>query len=173
MKPSVCSQIVDVPVRPCGELLMVGYPGTQATRPQCAAQINVISALKLHRSQAPDLNTGIPRTGKYQRIRSGFRLNDNSHRCPILDWQHLAPTLVKYTGGNIDNHMANWKVIALVSGNIEAVSGPAAQDRPGTHEWTVWEGQPLTKLKPSKVQRKPIPGLTWSGCAFATRGIST
>jgi len=26
--------------------------------------------------------------------------------------------------------MANWKVIALVSGNIEAVSGPAAQDRP-------------------------------------------
>ena len=31
-------------------------------------------------------------------------------------------------------------VTALVSGNIEAVSGPAAQDRPGTHEWTVWEG---------------------------------
>ncbi len=34
-----------------------------------------------------------------------------------------------------DNPMVNWKVIALVSGNIEAVSGPAAQDRPGTHEW--------------------------------------
>src|ERR1039458_8777391 len=30
MKPSVCSQIVDVPVRSCGELLMVGDPGTQA-----------------------------------------------------------------------------------------------------------------------------------------------
>ncbi len=36
--------------------------------------------------------------------------------------------------------MAIWKVIALVSGNIEAVSGPAAQDRPGTHEWMVWQG---------------------------------
>jgi hypothetical protein len=32
--------------------------------------------------------------------------------------------------------MANWKVIALISGNIEAVSGPVAHDRPGTHEWT-------------------------------------
>ena len=31
--------------------------------------------------------------------------------------------------------MATWKVIALVSGNIEAISGPAAQTRPGTHEW--------------------------------------
>ena len=30
--------------------------------------------------------------------------------------------------------MANWKVIALVSGNIEAVSGPAAQDPRGNHE---------------------------------------
>jgi len=36
--------------------------------------------------------------------------------------------------------MADWKVITLVSGNIEAVSGPAAQDRPGAHEWIVWEG---------------------------------
>ena len=50
------------------------------------------------------------------------------------------PTLVEYIAGNNDNHMANWKVIALVSGNIEAVSGPAAQDRPGAHEWIVWEG---------------------------------
>ena len=69
--------------------------------------------------------------------------------------------------------MVNWKVIALVSGNIEAVSGQAAQDRPGTHECLSGKGQPLTRLKPSKVQRKPIPGLTWSGCGFATRGIST
>jgi integrase len=35
--------------------------------------------------------------------------------------------------------MATWKVIALVSGSIEAVSGPAAQHRPGTHESAVWE----------------------------------
>jgi hypothetical protein len=30
--------------------------------------------------------------------------------------------------------MATWKVIEIVSSNIEAVSGPAAQDRPGMHE---------------------------------------
>jgi hypothetical protein len=35
--------------------------------------------------------------------------------------------------------MANWKVIALINGDIEAVSGPAAQDRPGAHEWMVWQ----------------------------------
>jgi hypothetical protein len=52
----------------------------------------------------------------------------------------LFPTLLKYTARDIDNHMGNWKVIALISGNIEAVSGPAAQDRPGAHEWMVWEG---------------------------------
>jgi hypothetical protein len=43
--------------------------------------------------------------------------------------------------------MANWKVIARVSGNIETVSGPAAQDRPGTHEWLVWEGQAADKAE--------------------------
>ena len=43
--------------------------------------------------------------------------------------------------------MADWKVIALVSGNIEAVSGPAAQGRPGTHEWIVWEGQAADKAE--------------------------
>jgi hypothetical protein len=48
------------------------------------------------------------------------------------------PTLVKYLVRNIDNPLANWKVIALVSGNVEAVSGPAAEGRPGTHEWIVW-----------------------------------
>ena len=42
---------------------------------------------------------------------------------------------------NINNHKATWKVIETVSGNIEAVSGPAAQHRPGTHEWLVWEGK--------------------------------
>lgn len=41
--------------------------------------------------------------------------------------------------------MANWKVIALSSGEIEAVSGPAAQNRPGAQEWTVWEGKAADK----------------------------
>jgi len=31
----------------------------------------------------------------------------------------------QYIVRNLDNHMANWKVIALVSGDLEAVSGPA------------------------------------------------
>jgi hypothetical protein len=56
--------------------------------------------------------------------------------------------------------MANRKVIALINGDVEAVSGPAAQHRPGAHEWLVWQGTTVTKLKPSKAQRKPIPGLT-------------
>jgi hypothetical protein len=43
--------------------------------------------------------------------------------------------------------MAHWKVIALVSGNIEAVSGPAAQGRPGTQKWTVWEGPAADKAE--------------------------
>ena len=64
MKPGVRSQIVDVPVRSCGQLLVVGDPGPQATRPQRAAKVNVIPALKLHYSQAPDLNPGFARTGK-------------------------------------------------------------------------------------------------------------
>jgi hypothetical protein len=169
----VRSQVVDVPVRPGGPLLMVGNPGTQATRPQRAAQMNVISALKLGRSHAPHLNTGIARTGKYQRIRSGFRLNDNSHRCPILDWQHLAPTLLKYTARNIDNHMADWKVIALVSGNIEAVSGPAAQDRPGAHEWTVWEGLAANKAEALKCAEKADPrvDLEWMRIRAPNAGV--
>ena len=37
--------------------------------------------------------------------------------------------------------MANWKVIAAINGDIEAVPGPAAQDLPGAHEWMIGEGQ--------------------------------
>ena len=53
--------------------------------------------------------------------------------------EDLFPTLVKYIVRDIENYMANWKVIVLINGNIEAVSGPPAQDRPGAHEWTVWQ----------------------------------
>jgi len=67
------------------------------------------------------------------------------------------PTLVKYLERNGDNHMANWKVIALVSGNIEAVSGPAAQSRPGTHEWIVWEGQAADKAEALQSAEKADP----------------
>jgi hypothetical protein len=53
--------------------------------------------------------------------------------------------------------MSNWKVIALVSGNIEAVSGPAAQDRPGAHEWTVWEGIVANKAEALQSAEKADP----------------
>jgi hypothetical protein len=53
--------------------------------------------------------------------------------------------------------MANWKVIALVSGNIEAVSGPAAQDRPGAHEWVVWEGPAADKAEAVQSTEKANP----------------
>ena len=53
--------------------------------------------------------------------------------------------------------MANWKVIALVSGNIEAASGPAAQDRPETHEWIVWEGPAADKAEALKCAEKAYP----------------
>ena len=48
---------------------------------------------------------------------------------------------------DIDNHMANWKVIETVSGNIEAVSGHAAHGRPGKHEFLVWEGPAADKAE--------------------------
>ncbi len=50
-----------------------------------------------------------------------------------------------------------WKVIALISGNIEAVSGPAAQDRPGTHEWIVWEGPAADKAEALRCAEKADP----------------
>ena len=53
--------------------------------------------------------------------------------------------------------MANWKVVALLSGNIEAVSGPAAQDRPGAHEWMVWQGQAADKAEALQCAEKADP----------------
>ena len=53
--------------------------------------------------------------------------------------------------------MPSWKVIALVSGNIEAVSGLAAQGRPGTHEWIVWEGTAAEKAEALKSAEKADP----------------
>ena len=43
--------------------------------------------------------------------------------------------------------MAHWKVIETVSGNIEAISGPEAQHRPGQHEFLVWEGEAADKAE--------------------------
>jgi hypothetical protein len=69
----------------------------------------------------------------------------------------LFPPLLKYIARSIVNHMADWKVIALVNGQIEAVSGPAAQDRPGAHEWIVWEGEAADKAEALKCAEKADP----------------
>jgi len=53
--------------------------------------------------------------------------------------------------------MVNWKVIALVSGDIEAVSGQAAQDRPGAAEWLVWEGPAANKTEALQSAEKADP----------------
>jgi hypothetical protein len=53
--------------------------------------------------------------------------------------------------------MAHWKVIALVNGQIEAVSGPAAQDRPGAREWIVWEGPAADKAEALQSAEKADP----------------
>ena len=80
----------------------------------------------------------------------------------MSNWQPLIrngafPALVKCLGRKLDNPMTNWKVIALISGNIEAVSGRAAQDRPGTHEWTVWEGPAGDKAEALQSAEKADP----------------
>ncbi len=76
---------------------------------------------------------------------------------PCSEREDLFPTLVKYIVRDIENYMADWKVIALVSGDIEAVSGPAAQGRPVTHEWIVWEGQASDKAEALKCAEKADP----------------
>jgi len=53
--------------------------------------------------------------------------------------------------------MANWKVIARVNSDIEAVSGPAAQDRPGSHEWIVWQGAAADKAETLQSAEKANP----------------
>ena len=53
--------------------------------------------------------------------------------------------------------MPTWKVIETVSGNIEAVSGPAAEHRPAVHEFLVWEGQTADKAEALKCAEKADP----------------
>jgi hypothetical protein len=53
--------------------------------------------------------------------------------------------------------LANWKVIETVSGNIAAVSGPAAQDRPAAHEWMVWQGTAADKAEALQSAEKADP----------------
>jgi hypothetical protein len=64
---------------------------------------------------------------------------------------------VKYIAGSTDDRMSFWKVIALVNGEIEAVSGPAAQDRPAAHEWIVWQGPAADKAEALQCAEKADP----------------
>jgi len=67
------------------------------------------------------------------------------------------PTLLNCVVRNIDNHMADWKIIALVNGQIEAISGLAAQGWPGAHEWLVWEGAAADKAEALQSAEKADP----------------
>jgi hypothetical protein len=53
--------------------------------------------------------------------------------------------------------MTNWKVIVLINGEIEAVSGTAAQDRPGAHESMVWECPAADKAEALQSAEKADP----------------
>ena len=53
--------------------------------------------------------------------------------------------------------MVDWKVIVLIRGIIEAVSGPGAQDRPGAHEWMVWQGPAADKAEALQSAEKADP----------------
>jgi len=75
LKTGMRPQVVDVPMRSYGLLLVVGDPSTQASWTQRTPDVNVIPVLKQHRSQAPDLNVGIARTGEDQRICPGLWFN--------------------------------------------------------------------------------------------------
>jgi hypothetical protein len=67
--------------------------------------------------------------------------------------------------------MADWKVIALINGEIEAVSGPGAQGRPGAHEWMVWAGEAADKAEALQSAERADSRVDLEGCAFAMRGI--
>ena len=62
-----------------------------------------------------------------------------------------------YASRGTNSHMANWKVIEIVSGNIGAVSGLAAQDRPAQHEVLIWEGEATDKAEALKFAEKADP----------------
>jgi hypothetical protein len=53
--------------------------------------------------------------------------------------------------------MAAWKFLEPGSANIEAVSGPTSQDRPGAHEWIVWQGLAADKAKALQSAEKADP----------------
>lgn len=75
MEPGARSQIVDMPVGPCGDLLVMRDAYPETSRSQRVAYVNVIPVPKLHHPQAPDLNASIACTGENQRIGSGLRFN--------------------------------------------------------------------------------------------------
>jgi len=53
--------------------------------------------------------------------------------------------------------MSSWKVIALINDEIEAVTGPDAQDRPGAHEEMVWQGTAADKGEALQSAEKADP----------------
>ena len=82
------------------------------------------------------------------------------------------PTLLKYILRNITTTWQTGNSLrssAVISKRFQA---RLLKTGPNCTNGLSGKGQPPTKLKPSNVQRRPIPGLTWSGCGFATSRIS-
>jgi hypothetical protein len=53
--------------------------------------------------------------------------------------------------------VAHWKVIEMVGGGIEAVSGPAAEDRPIANEVIIWQGETQDKAEALKNAEPTFP----------------
>jgi hypothetical protein len=53
--------------------------------------------------------------------------------------------------------MSSWKVIALINQEIDAVTGSAAQDRPGVHEEMLWQGKAADKGEALQCAEKADP----------------
>ena len=103
MNLGVRSQVVDVPMRPRGQLLVVGNPGTQAAKPQRAPQVDIIPGLQSHCSVAPNLNAEIGRTGEDQRVCPGYWLKTHLAESPEL-LQRLPTFLRLHYGRLIPQH---------------------------------------------------------------------
>ena len=73
----------------------------------------------------------------------------------------------------MDNYMSSWKVIVLINQEIEAVTGSAAQDRPGVHEEVVWQGKAADKGEALQCAEKADPrvDLEWMRIRYE-RGLN-
>jgi hypothetical protein len=73
LKTSLGPQVINVPVRPLRNLVMVRNARAHTSRPERAAYVNVETSLKLQRGELPDLDPLSPGTKKDQSVGAAFR----------------------------------------------------------------------------------------------------